>query len=109
MTKLRSRCQAASGTGQVLRLPELNDLQGGGERSAAPSAPQPIASDLLPRRVVKLNKDKVGELVLGSTVLVTGAGGSIGSGFAASYEPGTEAAGPAPSSVSLYAIGSELS
>ena len=97
---------------KLLRLPELNDLQGGGERSAAALAPQPIAiEDLLPRRVVKLNKDKVGELVLGSTVLVTGAGGSIGSELCRQLL----SLGPKrlvlldSSEYLLYAIGSELS
>lgn len=63
---------------QLLRLPELNDLQGDGVASAM--VPQPLVlEDLLPRRPVTLDREAVGNMIRGTTVLVTGAGGSIGS------------------------------
>ncbi len=67
---------------KLLRLPELNGLRGNQERDSIALVPQRIVlEDLMPRRTVKLNQDDVSQMICGATVLVTGAGGSIGSGL----------------------------
>jgi len=63
----------------LVRMPDIGGLsqQNG---SAEKVALQPInLEDLLPRREVTLNRDVLDRLIEGTTILVTGAGGSLGS------------------------------
>jgi len=61
----------------ITTLPSLSELVNGkvGVKEIRPMA----IEDLLPRSPVALNREKVRELISGKRVLVTGAGGSIGS------------------------------
>jgi O-antigen biosynthesis protein WbqV len=62
----------------LLRLPEISDLDGNSATDLL--KPQPIVlEDLLPRRTVDLASDDISRMIKGTSVLVTGAGGSIGS------------------------------
>jgi O-antigen biosynthesis protein WbqV len=61
----------------LARLPKLNDLR---EGLADPLQIRPVAiEDLLGRPQARLDRDKVRQMIAGHRVLVTGAGGSIGS------------------------------
>ncbi|WOI12274.1 nucleoside-diphosphate sugar epimerase/dehydratase [Thalassospira lucentensis] len=61
----------------LTRLPELSDLR---EGLADPLQIRPVAiEDLLGRPQARLDRDKVRQMIVGRRVLVTGAGGSIGS------------------------------
>ena len=61
----------------LARLPKLSDLRGG---LADPLQIRPVAiEDLLGRPQARLDRDKVRQMIVGRRVLVTGAGGSIGS------------------------------
>lgn len=61
----------------LLRLPELNELRGNAISDALKLRPI-VLEDLLPRRPIALDSSSIRDLVFGSVVLVTGAGGSIG-------------------------------
>ncbi|EAU41365.1 Predicted nucleoside-diphosphate sugar epimerase [Fulvimarina pelagi HTCC2506] len=70
--------QAAPHKITVKRLPDIN--RAGIVDENAPIEPQPISlEDLLTRKVVDLDLDETGDLLVGTKVAVTGAGGSIGS------------------------------
>lgn len=72
-----SRVAKANGV-QLLRLPEISNMET--DSTAAQLQPRPIIlEDLLPRRPFKISNEPLRGLVQGTTVLVTGAGGSIGS------------------------------
>ncbi|UKV14317.1 polysaccharide biosynthesis protein [Thalassospiraceae bacterium SW-3-3] len=61
----------------LARLPKLSDLR---EGLADPLQIRPVAiEDLLGRPQARLDRDKVRQMIAGRRVLVTGAGGSIGS------------------------------
>jgi len=61
----------------LARLPKLSDLR---EGLADPLQIRPVAiEDLLGRPQARLDRDKVRQMIVGRRVLVTGAGGSIGS------------------------------
>lgn len=61
----------------LARLPKLNDLR---EGLADPLQIRPVAiEDLLGRPQARLDREKVRQMIAGHRVLVTGAGGSIGS------------------------------
>ena len=72
----------------LARLPKLGDLR---EGLADPLQVRPVAiEDLLGRPQARLDRDRVREMIAGKRVLVTGAGGSIGSELVrqiASYGP----------------------
>jgi O-antigen biosynthesis protein WbqV len=72
----------------LARLPKLGDLR---EGLADPLQIRPVAiEDLLGRPQARLDRDRVREMISGKRVLVTGAGGSIGSELVrqiASYGP----------------------
>ena len=72
----------------LARLPKLGDLR---EGLADPLQIRPVAiEDLLGRPQARLDRDRVREMIAGKRVLVTGAGGSIGSELVrqiASYSP----------------------
>ena len=72
----------------LARLPKLGDLR---EGLADPLQIRPVAiEDLLGRPQARLDRDRVREMIAGKRVLVTGAGGSIGSELVrqiASYGP----------------------
>ncbi len=73
---------------RVKTLPGLSDLQHG--RTALSQMRDMSIEDLLGRQPVQLNLGEVAEFLRGQRVLVTGAGGSIGSELArqvAGYEP----------------------
>ncbi|MBC8056440.1 MAG: polysaccharide biosynthesis protein [Rhizobiales bacterium] len=61
----------------VLTVPSSSELQDGNARIERVRAIEP--EDLLGREPVQLDEAGIGELISGKTVLVTGAGGSIGS------------------------------
>ena len=88
MRHLVDRAQALGMT--VARLPTLADLRTDDGSGGGPE-PRPIAlEDLLGRPQVALDRSLVGRMVAGRTVLVTGAGGTIGSELTrqiASYGP----------------------
>lgn len=63
---------------RVKTLPGLSDVQQGGRGSLAQMRDIRI-EDLLGREPVQLDLDEVGEFLRGQRVLITGAGGSIGS------------------------------
>lgn len=64
---------------QLLRLPDIGKL-GQGKKAYDRIVPERVQlEDLLPRRVVSLNRERIAGLFENATVLVTGAGGSIGS------------------------------
>jgi O-antigen biosynthesis protein WbqV len=74
---LLDRCDALNLP--LSRLPSLTDFQDT-ETGGAPVALRPIAiEDLLGRAQVALDRTPVSDMIHGATVLVTGAGGSIGS------------------------------
>ncbi len=68
---------AAATSLPVLTVPSVSELQSGGARVERIRAIEP--EDLLGREPVVLDEAGIAELVSGKTVLVTGAGGSIGS------------------------------
>ena len=68
---------AAATTLPVLTVPSVSELQSGSARVERIRAIEP--DDLLGREPVVLDEAGIAELVSGKTVLVTGAGGSIGS------------------------------
>lgn len=68
---------AAATTLPVLTVPSVSELQSGGARIERIRAIEP--EDLLGREPVVLDEVGIAELLSGKTVLVTGAGGSIGS------------------------------
>jgi FlaA1/EpsC-like NDP-sugar epimerase len=73
----------------VLTVPSLSELQGGSSRMERVRSIEP--EDLLGRAPVQLDEAGLAELISGKTVLVTGAGGSIGSELClqlAHYGPG---------------------
>ena len=74
------RALAASAGLDVLILPTMSDLMGHGPRKA--DLRRLNLEDLLGRRQVVLDETAIAESINGKTVLVTGAGGSIGSELA---------------------------
>src|SRR5262249_10530848 len=90
-TDLRRLLDIADANGMTLaRLPRLTELQSG-DADMASSQVRPIAiEDLLGRPRTVLDRSPMRDLVAGARVLVTGAGGSIGSELArqiAGYGP----------------------
>jgi FlaA1/EpsC-like NDP-sugar epimerase len=74
----RRAVELASGTGlPVLTVPSMSELQDGRARIERVRSIEP--EDLLGREPVVLDEAGVAELISGKVVLVTGAGGSIGS------------------------------
>ena len=74
----RRAIELATATGlPVLTVPSVSELQSGSARVERIRAIEP--DDLLGREPVVLDEAGIAELVSGKTVLVTGAGGSIGS------------------------------
>lgn len=68
---------AVGAGGHVFTVPGLEDLMGG---KVAINVMRPVAiEDLLGREPVRIDSANVGRMVVGRTVLITGAGGSIGS------------------------------
>ncbi|MEO5757992.1 MAG: nucleoside-diphosphate sugar epimerase/dehydratase [Mesorhizobium sp.] len=64
---------------EILRLPDLRDMQG----IDAEIVLRPIKlEDLLQRPAIKLDVPKIASMIQGMTVMITGAGGSIGSELA---------------------------
>jgi len=88
--KIRSLLEVTDRHGLSLsRLPKLNDLQNASPDSALTVRPVNV-SDLLGRPQKNLDKTKPAHFIAGKSVLITGAGGSIGSELArqiASYGP----------------------
>ena len=68
---------AATSSLPVLTLPSVSELQDGSARIERVRGIEP--EDLLGREPVQLDEAGIAELIAGKTVLVTGAGGSIGS------------------------------
>ncbi|TPM13634.1 nucleoside-diphosphate sugar epimerase/dehydratase [Mesorhizobium sp. B2-3-5] len=93
---------------EILRLPNLFDMQ----RIDAEIELRPIKlEDLLQRQPVMLDSPKIASMIEGKTVLITGAGGSIGSELArqvAALSPRSLVLVDA-SEYALYSIESELS
>lgn len=93
----------------LARLPKLGDLR---EGLADPMQIRPVAiEDLLGRPQARLDRDRVREMIAGKRVLVTGAGGSIGSELVrqiASYGPDSLTLLDA-GEFQLYAIDMEMS
>ncbi|MBV2262922.1 MAG: polysaccharide biosynthesis protein [Thauera sp.] len=75
---LRRAAALAAGTGaRVLTVPGVNDLLGG---KVTIGAMRPVnVEDLLGREPVRIDSPDLAQMISGKTVLVTGAGGSIGS------------------------------
>ena len=74
----RRAIELASATGlPVLTVPSMSELQDGSARVERVRSIEP--EDLLGREPVQLDEAGIGGLIEGKTVLVTGAGGSIGS------------------------------
>ena len=73
----RAIAQAAATELAVLTVPSVSELQDGSARIERVRSIEP--EDLLGREPVQLDEAGVAELISGKTVLVTGAGGSIGS------------------------------
>lgn len=92
----------------LARLPKLGDLR---EGLADPLQIRPVAiEDLLGRPQARLDRDRVREMISGKRVLVTGAGGSIGSELVrqiASYGPSSLTLVDA-GEYNLYAIDMEV-
>ncbi|MDG4721361.1 MULTISPECIES: polysaccharide biosynthesis protein [Thalassospira] len=92
----------------LARLPKLGDLR---EGLADPLQIRPVAiEDLLGRPQARLDRDRVREMIGGKRVLVTGAGGSIGSELVrqiASYGPSSLTLVDA-GEYNLYAIDMEM-
>ena len=61
----------------ITTLPSVRDIIGG--RVAISQIRELTIEDLLPRAPIDLEHDAIAQLISGRTVLVTGAGGSIGS------------------------------
>ncbi|PKR51945.1 polysaccharide biosynthesis protein [Thalassospira marina] len=102
--------EIADRRGVVLsRLPKLGDLRDG---ISDPLQIRPVAiEDLLGRPEARLDRDKVRQMITGRRVLVTGAGGSIGSELVrqiASYGPAHICLFDA-GEYNLYAIDMEMS
>jgi FlaA1/EpsC-like NDP-sugar epimerase len=79
---------AAATERPVLTVPSASELQDGSARVERVRAIEP--EDLLGREAVQLDEAGIAELISGKTVLVTGAGGSIGSELCrqiARYDP----------------------
>ncbi|HUO22376.1 MAG TPA: nucleoside-diphosphate sugar epimerase/dehydratase [Caulobacteraceae bacterium] len=103
--------ERANGLGlSVGRLPRLTDFVTGAEAENA-SAVQPVdLPDLLGRPQVVLDREAMRRLIFGRSVLVTGAGGSIGSELCrqiADFAPSRMVL-VENSEFNLYAIGKEL-
>lgn len=65
---------------ELMRLPDISDTMLSGKQAANGFEPKRIElRDLLPRQSVSLDRTPVEDVVRGSSLLVTGAGGSIGS------------------------------
>ncbi len=78
MLARRRAIDLAAATGlPVLTVPSINELRDGGARIERVRAVEP--EDLLGREPVELDEAGIAAIVEGKTVLVTGAGGSIGS------------------------------
>src|SRR5262249_24733495 len=75
MSRILSTCRQANLP--VRTLPTLAELVSG--KAAGHSLRIPSISDLLNRKEVHHNPDEIQQIVRGKTVLITGAGGSIGS------------------------------
>jgi O-antigen biosynthesis protein WbqV len=92
----------------LARLPKLGDLR---EGLADPLQIRPVAiEDLLGRPQARLDRDRVREMIGGKRVLVTGAGGSIGSELVrqiASYGPSSLTLVDA-GEYNLYAVDMEM-
>jgi FlaA1/EpsC-like NDP-sugar epimerase len=74
----RTAIELAASTGlPVLTVPSVSELQDGSARIERVRSIEP--EDLLGREAVELDEPGVARLISGKTVLVTGAGGSIGS------------------------------
>ena len=74
----RRAIEAAAATGlEVLTVPSASELQDGSARIERVRGIEP--EDLLGREPVQLDEAGIAEMISGKTVLVTGAGGSIGS------------------------------
>ncbi len=74
----RRAIEAAAATGlEVLTVPSASELQDGSARIERVRSIE--AEDLLGREPVQLDEAGIAEMISGKTVLVTGAGGSIGS------------------------------
>ena len=78
LTARRRAIDAGAATGlPVLTVPSISELQDGTARIERVRSIEP--EDLLGREPVQLDEGGIGALIAGKTVLVTGAGGSIGS------------------------------
>ncbi len=77
VAKRRRAIELAASTGRpVLTVPSASELQDGSARVERVRSVEP--EDLLGREAVQLDEAGIAELISGKTVLVTGAGGSIG-------------------------------